>query len=140
MSFKFIDKTADIRIRVEADDLFGMIEDSAEAFKRVMTDDKISCSINKNVEFNACCEEKVVFKFLEELLFLLDSEGFLISKVKSIYIFKNSKGEFKVKVLVCGDSNLSKYDITSVVKAVTYNDFKFGRTKDGLFTEITLDL
>ena len=140
MSFKFIDKTADIRIRIEADDLFGLIKDSAEAFKRVMTDDNIACSVDKKIEFDACCEEKIVFKFLEELLFLLDAEGFLISRVKSIYLFKNHKGEFKVSVLVCGDSELSKYDITSVIKAITYNDFKFGRDKEGLFTEITLDL
>ncbi len=135
--FYFIDKTADMRIHVESKNFEDLLRTSAEAFLKVMCNDVVECRIKKRISFDSK-EEKVVFKFLDELLFLLDSEHFLISKVEKANIIAKG-GYFHVEVFICGDL-ADKYELSSVIKAITYNDFLFEKKNGRLIVELTLDL
>jgi SHS2 domain-containing protein len=82
--------------------------------------DKVKEKIKKQVRIKAKDKEGLLYNFLEELLFLLDSENFALSKIKNIEISaKNDKCELKAEVF--GD-NATQYKFFGDVKAATYNE------------------
>ena len=75
----------------------------------------------------------MLYNFLEEFIYLLDSEGFVLSKVKV-----KIKGK-KIKAVAYGD-DAKKYKSLSHVKAVTYNSMRFEKTPGGLKAEVVIDV
>ncbi len=138
-TYKFLDKTADIRIRLVANNLEDLLITGAEAFLRVMTNSQVEAIKTQKINFKVDSEEKILFKFLEELLFLIDTQNFLVSKVKDINI-KQVEGGFFCELTVLGDDNLQKYELSSGIKAITYNDFVYKKEGSKIICEITLDL
>ena len=75
----------------------------------------------------------MLYNFLEEFLFLLDSENFILSKVKVKIKFNNLECE------VLGDK-AKNYKFSNDVKAVTYNQM-FVKEKFGKFvSQVVLDV
>jgi SHS2 domain-containing protein len=138
-TYEFLDKTADIRIRIVASDLKDLLITGAEAFLKVMTSSQVETVKKQKITFKADSEEKLLFKFLEELLFLIDTQNFLVSKIADVNIKQLGEG-FSCELTVLGDNNLQKYDLSSGIKAITYNDFIYKKEGSRIICEITLDL
>jgi SHS2 domain-containing protein len=71
---------------------------------------------------------------LEEFLFLLDAESFLVARVKSISVSDN-----KLKCVVVGD-DVDNYKFTNDVKAVTYSEMRVWEKKGRFLCEVVLDV
>lgn len=119
MTYKFLPHTADVKILVEADTLESAFKDAGSALKEVISGKiKIKELVEKEFEVSGKDLGALLYNFLEEFLFLLDAEDFLLSRVKKLKFEENNK---KLKVVATGD-NASDYGFSNDVKAITYND------------------
>ncbi|MEM2121510.1 MAG: archease [Candidatus Woesearchaeota archaeon] len=139
-NFEYLPKTADVRFRAFGKDFNELLRNCLRALINSMVDyKKIKKQKKKIIELRANSLEKLLIKFLEEIIFLMDAESFLAADLEKIDL-KNNKDEFVLKALIVGDDNLKNYDFSLIVKAVTYNDFVFKKEKDNYVVEITLDV
>src|SRR4030042_1948450 len=79
--------------------------------------ESILLDIKKSIKIKRKDFEALLYGFLEEILFMLDAENFLISRISSIKI----SNKFDLKATIIGD-RASEYEFTNPVKAVTYNE------------------
>jgi SHS2 domain-containing protein len=135
MSHRFLEHTADVKFRADGSDLEELFISSAEALNETIRGDiKILEQIEKSFEVEGSDNESLLYNFLEEFLFLLDSEDFLVASIKSIKV----DGD-KVSCKVIGDS-AENYKFTNDVKAITYSEM-FVRKKDqGFECQVVLDV
>ena len=81
----------------------------------------------------------LLYDFLEQFLFLLDTETFLLHEVKEIKIIKVDKG-FNLKVKIIGDTQIDKYEPETHIKAVTYQEMEINQDEKGFMLQVILDL
>ncbi len=80
--FKFLEHTADIKFQAYGKSLNEVFENSALAMFNAMYDKKIKSKIKKKTKISGEDRENLLYKFMEELLFLLDSENFFLREAK----------------------------------------------------------
>jgi SHS2 domain-containing protein len=138
MAYKFLEHKADIKIRVEGKNIKEVFKDSAFALREVITDEKSLFNkegrIKKIIEITSGDTRGVLYRFLEEFLFLLDAEDFLFSSFEYFDIKDN-----KLKAVIFGDK-FSPMKISNKVKAVTYYKMKIGEENDKFIAEFVLDV
>ena len=135
MPYKFLEHTADVKFRAEGKTIEEMFSSAAGAlFETIYGKVKINERIEKKFSVEGMDLEELIYNFLEEFLFLLDSENFLASRVKSIKIKGN-----KLNCVVLGDK-ASNYEFTNNVKAVTYSGMFVKKQKGKFVCEVVLDV
>lgn len=167
MKFKFLEHTADIKFQAEGKTIEEAFANAALALQEVMTKGvKVKSRINKKFEVNGKDNERLLYDFLEEFLFLLDSEDFLLSKIKSIKITKmlitgktnninkckaeadeDNNGRLynhKLTAEIIGD-DADNYNFTNNAKAITYNEMfvkkkKIGKGKFKYVCQVVVDV
>jgi len=135
MAYKFLEHMADVKFSAEGSTIEEMFISAADALNETIRGDiKILEQEKKSFEVEGKDRESLLYNFLEEFLFLLDSEDFLTARIESVEIKEN-----KLNCVVVGDS-AEKYKFTNDVKAVTYNDM-FVREKGERFEcQVVLDV
>jgi SHS2 domain-containing protein len=122
--FKFLEHTADVKFQAFGKDIEDVFKNSAFALKETICDEiEVKEKKKKIIHIKQKDFESLLYSFLEEIIYLLDAENFLISDISKIKIDK-----FSLKATIMGD-NASEYEFTNPVKAVTYNDM-FVRTEE----------
>ena len=116
-NFKFLEHTADIKFQAFGKSLNECFENSALAMIYSQYDGKIKERIKKKIKVKGKDLENLLYNFLEEILFLIDTKEFLISKIK----IKISKDKKNLEASLIGDE-IKNYKLTWEVKAVTYNE------------------
>jgi len=165
MKYKFLPHTADIKFQAFGKSLEEAFENSALALKEIMYKKlKVKEKIKKRISVRGKDNERLLYDFLEEFLYLLDAEGFLLSKIKNIKITKifitnktkkinKSKTEdnkdnkinnekvynYKLIAEVIGD-NAKNYNFTNNVKAITYNNMFVKQEKDKYICQVVVDV
>ncbi len=152
MAIKFLPHTADIKFQASGPTLEKAFEESAKAMFQSMCKDKIAKKIKKQISVKGTDKENLLYNFLEELLFLLDTEGFLKNnkkkKLKKQRIFKKNKkdtmrggggGTFSLTADLHGD-DVSKYPANLDVKAITYNQMFVKKQGDKFICQVVLDV
>lgn len=135
MSYVFLEHMADIKFRAGGSTIEEMFISAADALNETIRGDiKILEQKEKNFEVESKDMESLLYNFLEEFLFLLDAEDFLVARVKSVLI----EGD-KLKCVVVGDS-AENYKFTNDVKAVTYNDMFVRENEKGWECQVVLDV
>jgi len=132
--FEFLEHTADIKFQAFGNTLEEVFENSALAMTNSMYDGKVKEKIIKKIKVKGKDNERLLYEFLEELLFLLDSEDFILSNVKKIKINKND-----LEAEIIGDK-ASDYEIHIIVKAVTYNEMFVKKIKNNWVCQVILDV
>lgn len=116
--FKFIEHTADVKFLAFGRSVEEAFENAALATKQTICDNvKVVSKKKKIINLKQKDLESLLYSFLEEILYLLDAENFLLAEVSKITIDK----KLNLKATLIGD-NASDYEFTNSVKAVTYND------------------
>jgi len=127
-----VEHTADWQLEVWAPDMAALLEEAARAMYELMgveVSEESRC--HRQLEIAADDHEQLLVSFLEELLFVADSEkvafdGFLLSL---------QDGNLLARLE--GGSILSR---SKEIKAVTYHQLKIVETKRGLETSIIFDV
>lgn len=133
MKFKFLEHTADIKFQAFGKSLEEAFENSALAMFNVMYDGKVKTIIKKKIKVSGKDKESLLYNFLEELLFLLDSKNFFLSKLKV------KIKDLKLEAYIQGDS-VKNYKPNIDVKAVTYNDMFIKKVKDKFIIQVVVDV
>jgi len=134
-NFKFLEHTADIKFQAFGKSLEEVFENSALAMFNSMFDGKIGNKIKKKISVEGKDNESLLYNFLEELLFLFDSEGFFLSEIEKIKIKGN-----RLEAEIVGDK-AENYKIYIDVKAITYNEMFVREEKKGKWVaQVVLDV
>ena len=127
-----MEHTADCGLEVWAPDLPGLIEEAARGLFELMgveVSEESRC--HRQLEIGADDREQLLVSFLEELLFIVDSEevafdGFLLNLVETNLLARLEGGYIVSR--------------TKEIKAVTYHYLEISETKRGLKTSIIFDV
>lgn len=127
--WKFHAHTADAKFEAYGKTLEELFTNAALACFEIITDTTV---VKTNKQFSLAITakqyESLLFDFLDELLFLLDTEGFLLHEIQDVNIvFENNT--YSLTATVYGDYHKG-YDVSCNVKAVTYNDMYIKTPKE----------
>ncbi len=118
MKYRFIDHTADIAFEVYGDSIAELIENASYAFYEAFVDtSKLSEDVEKSVEVEADEVDMLLYKWLNELLFLFDTEFFAAKRVTVSVDEKLAKGVLK-------GSRFTPEMVKVEPKAITMHKFK----------------
>src|SRR4030043_791094 len=85
--YKFLEHTADVKFLASGKTPEKLFINSALALKESMCGKiKVGGKIKKSIKIKRKDFEALLYGFLEEILFMLDAENFLISRISSIKI------------------------------------------------------
>lgn len=139
-SIEFLNKTADVKFRVKGKDLEEAFMLSAIATARVMYDpEKISPKIKKRIRVEGSDKQALLYNFIEELLFVFETEFLLINNINSLKIEKIEK-KYSLSAEMVGEKKSKKHDVSGGIKAMTYNEMKIEEKKTYVLIEAVLDL
>ena len=125
--FEFLEHTADVKFRSYGETLEEAFKNAGLALKKtILGKNEIKGKMEKTFTINTKDKEALLREFLDEFLYLLEGENFVIKDIENIEIKRNNGYQLKARVI--GDKT-SKYDISNSVKAVTYNDMFIRKNK-----------
>jgi|SRR3989344_5857457 len=134
--FIFLEHTADVKFQAFGKDLEEVFENSALAMFNTMYAGKIKTAKNFKIKVKGKDYESLLYNFLEELLFLMDSKNFFLSKIKKIRI---NREKLVLEAEISGD-DAKNYKVHIDVKAITYNEMFVKKQKDKLVAQVVLDV
>ncbi len=137
MVYNFLDHTADVKFHVESETLEEAFKDSVKALKETSHGNINILNLEKkDIKIEGTDIINLFYKFLEEFIFLLDSENFLVSEINEIKIDQEN---FLIHAKISGDK-ADHYSFTNDVKAITYNEMIVKKENDKWITEAVLDV
>jgi len=91
--YEFLPHTADAKFRAYGKTLSQAFSHAAEALFMIMTEvSKVRAEMRKEVKVVSRNQQALLYDFLEELVYLVDTEGFLLSRVVALNI-KSGAGQ-----------------------------------------------
>lgn len=135
---KYIEHTADIQFICRENSLEDLFIECALAMKNSTCDDKITSIKEKSFSIKGHDLENLLYNFLEEILFISETENLIFERVLEIKISKNGKEYFLESKISFGDS--TKYSIHLDVKAITYNEMYVREINNSWEAKVTLDV
>lgn len=137
--FEFFEHTADVKFKAYGKNFSRALSNVAKATIDVMTDSsKIKNKQTKKIFFFSKTKESLVYDFVQKLIFIIDTEGFLTSEVSKLKIEKKGN-EYYVSAELKGD-NARNYDVHTCIKSATYNDMEITETKKNCTIQMVLDI
>jgi SHS2 domain-containing protein len=134
MKYKFLEHTADIMFQAFGKSKKEAFENSAMALKEVMFSGiKFKSKLKRKIKVSAKDDVGLLYRFLEQFLYLLDADDFVFEKVK-VKISKN-----KLEADVFGDLR-EGYEFTNDVKAITYNSMFVKEENGKVITQVVIDV
>ena len=133
MPFEEISHTADWSIRVWAEDLAGLLTESARGMYTLSNAEQgEGAKTKRELSREAVDAESLLVEFLEELLYLSESEGLIFDQFDILEI-----KETKLNAMMEGRAlRLQEKEI----KAVTFHNLAIRESERGLEVEIVFDV
>ncbi|MBS3098764.1 archease [Candidatus Pacearchaeota archaeon] len=133
-AFRFLEHTSEIKFRAYGKTLKEVFENSAGAFSHfVGNGQKISSEKKRKIEVEGKDYESLLYNFLDELIYLFDSEHFIVKKAEVKIEGKKLKAE------LFGDDS-SKYSGLDHVKAATYAEMYVKKKRKGWEIQAVVDV
>ncbi len=127
MKFRFIDHTADVAFEVYGSSLKELIENATLAFYEAFVDlSRLKVDTEKSLEVEADSPDYLLFNWLNELLFMFETE-FFAGKDVSVEVEENN--ELKARGKIRG-GKINPEIVKTEPKAITFHKFRVER-KDG---------
>lgn len=135
--FEFFEHTADAKFRAYGKNLEEAFANAALAMTSIMAGSgKIKPKIKREIKVEGDDTKALLYKFIEEFLFLLDTENFLLSEVKDVKITKGKKN-YALTAKAYGDK-AGNYKTHGDVKAVTYNEMEI--SEKPVYVQVVVDI
>jgi SHS2 domain-containing protein len=136
--YKFLEHTADAKFKAFGKSLEEAFSNAALAMFSIIIDtNKVNETVKHDIECSSKDLKSLLYDFLEELVFLIDTENFLLHHVEKIEIYKDEL--YFLRAVVSGD-DAENYETTGDIKAVTYNDMEIIEEKNDVMVQVVLDL
>lgn len=138
MSYKFLDHTTDAIIEVTAKDIKEAFAVAADAEINLTLDqDKVEEKDKKEFSANGKDLRYLLFSWLEEIPFLLITEGFAIRRIE--FDIEENKG-YKINAIAFGEPlDVHKHNFKVEIKAPTFYDMEI-KTNGQVYMRFLLDL
>ena len=138
MSYKFLDHATDAIIEVTAKNLKEAFAVTANAVINLTLDqDKVEEKDQKVFSAKGKDLRYLLFSWLEEIPFILITEGFAISRLEFDII---QNGEYKINAIAYGELlDVKKHNFKVEIKAPTFYDMEI-RQENGVYMRFLLDL
>ena len=133
-NFEFLEHTADVKFQAWGKTLEEAFSNCALAVSKTLCQELIKRKKTYKIKAYGQDNESLLYNFLEELLYLFDTENFILARVKEIKIKDN-----KLTAKVIGD-NVEKYEIKAYIKSPTYNDMFIKKEKDKWIAQVVMDV
>jgi SHS2 domain-containing protein len=135
--FEFVDHTGDLGVRVFGQTLPELFQQAAEALTLIITDpETIQIKKTRKILLEAKTDEELLITWLNELVYLFDTEGvlFKIFEVLSIH-------DHHLEALAQGEIYMEgRHPIKTAVKAATYHQLKIEHHQGVWTTQVIFDL
>ncbi len=138
MSYKFLDHATDAIIEVTAKDLKEAFAVAADAEINLTLDqDKVEEKGQMKFSANGKDISYLLYSWLEEIPFILITEGFAIKRLE----FEIEKKDgYKINAIAYGETlDVKKHNFKVEIKAPTFYDMEI-RQDDGVYMRFLLDL
>ena len=134
MKYKFLKHTADIKFQVYGKTLNEIFENAVLAVSEYISRGaKIKSAKGKVIEVAGTDIENLLYNFLDELIYLLDAENFIVVKSEVFIRGNNLRAE------LFGD-DVSNYKGLDPIKAATYSEMYVKKTADGWEAQVVMDV
>ena len=138
MSYKFLDHATDAIIEVTGKNLKEAFSVTADAVINLTLDqDKVEEKDEKEFSAQGKDLDYLLFSWLEEIPFILITEGFAIKRIEFDII---QNGDYKIHAKAYGEPlDLHKHNFKVEIKAPTFYDMEI-RQDNGVYMRFLLDL
>ena len=134
--YEFLDHTADAKFRAYGDTLEEAVSNAALALASLIWDGRLlGKPESRTVEIEGRSLEQLVVHTLDEIIYLLETEGFLLAEASNAKISRGPDESWRLKAVFQGEHISDKHGLRSGAKAVTYNELEIKR--DG---EVTIQV
>jgi len=121
MKFRFIDHTADIAFEAYGSNLKELIENATLAFYEAFVDlSKLGDNIERSLEIEADSPDYLLFNWLNELLFMFETD-FFAGKDVNVEVTENKS--LRAKGIIRG-GKINPEIVKTEPKAITFHKFK----------------
>ena len=137
--YAFLEHTADAKFQAFGKTLEEAFRNAALATASLMWNwEKIEKKIKYRVKIKGRDCKQLLCGFLEEIIYLLDTKGFLLRAVENLKIDK--RGDcYLLKAIFKGDNYSDRYEIYGDVKAITYNEMMI-ENKGQFIIQVVVDI
>jgi SHS2 domain-containing protein len=137
--YRFLEHTADAKFQAYGRTLEEAFANAALATASLMWD---TASIARKVRIPVRARgrdlEQLLVRFLEEILYLVESRFFLLASAEELKIEQRG-AEYELEAVFWGDTSSDSYEAHGGVKAVTYNEMKISKD-DGYTIQVVVDV
>lgn len=135
MPFRFLEHTADARIECTGRDFAELLESATEGFYAVaLRTRRAGTDAERAVCVSGDSPEDVLIRWLQELIFLLDTEHFVAARFQFTVSTEQGVSAHAFGYACAADERAEE------VKSATYQQLCVRETKEGLLAQFTLDL
>jgi SHS2 domain-containing protein len=137
--YEILPHTADGKFRAYGRTLEEAFVNAALATASLMWDwGRVEPTLRRAFRVRGRDREQLLVKFLGEIIYLLDTERFLLGAVDGLEIREAGSG-WTLQGVLLGDTLSNRYEIYGDVKAVTYSDMKIEEC-DGFTLQVVVDM
>ena len=126
INYKLIEgiTSADYAYEITGKNLSELFENAALALTSAMVKlETVKPKTRKNINLSAATVDKLLYDFLDEVLFIKDTANFLSAKVKVKLLGQKDK-TYKLNAILFGEEiDQSRHKLGNDVKAITYHNF-----------------
>ena len=136
--YRFLDHTADIAIEIFGKSLNELFSNAAEAFSKAFVNtEKISPGLKRKIELKSNNIEELMYDWLDEFLFIFDTEFEVPLKVEKINISENGGLELTAEIYF---GKVTPEMVSAAPKGISLHKFKVEREKDGYRAFVIIDI
>jgi len=143
MGYKYLEELAyaDVAFEATGKTLDELFESAGLAVTGIMVQDrkKLEAKVKREVKKQAETIEKLLFDFLDELIFLKDAEQLIFGKFEAHV--KGKEGAYELIATLSGEKiNPKKHQLIVDAKAITMHQFEVKKTKEGWKAQVVVDV
>ncbi|MDP7198275.1 MAG: archease [Candidatus Woesearchaeota archaeon] len=134
MQFEFLEHTADVKFKCYGKTLAEVFENVVRALSHHMNrGEAVKTTKTKELKVEGTDHQNLLYNFIDEVLYLLDAENFLVAEA-TVTIEGN-----KLKATIKGDDS-KVYDNLDHIKAATYAEMYVKETSEGWEARAVVDV
>ena len=138
IAYKYLPQTADVKFEAFGITLRDLFRNSALAMCNAMYEsESVQEKESVKIELQAQSLEQLLHKFLEEILFQIDTKQMLFREFRLIVDEKQNKLQAE---LVGEAIDAEKHTIKTIVKGVSWHQFELEKTAQGWKATVVVDV
>jgi len=134
MKYEFLEHTADIKIKSYGRTQENAFQNMVLAVSEYLSKgEKIKSKIGKEIIVHGTDLQSLLYNFLDEIIYLLDAERFIVAKAEVKFLGNN------IKATLYGDDTKNYKDLDHI-KAPTYSEMYVKKTQPGWELQVVMDV